>query len=217
MLAPERWLMLMDRLSLACDQSDYRALHFASSRTKCTRRRIDPATHRIDYSHEQFVSTFAIASCRVTLDNQFTHDAGCLLLGRCRALRPLGGQITIMDPTLIALALVVLLPIGWLASEFYENRSVRIALGVLAIATSFFVAFVVGSLEQLRSNTYFGDASKNLIKTTVTELGAGNSEQVLEHLKELQDKYHPTYETRAGYQELVDEYVAQFAAEDAER
>lgn len=132
-------------------------------------------------------------------------------------MQPLGGQITIMDPTLIALALVVLLPIGWLASEFHDNRSVRITLGILAIAMSFFVAFVVGSLEQLRSNTYFGDASKNLIETTLTELEAGNSEQVLDRLKKLQDKYHPTYETRASYKELVDEYVAHFTAEAAER
>jgi hypothetical protein len=128
-----------------------------------------------------------------------------------------GGQITTMDPSLIALILVVLLPIGWLASEFHDNRGIRIILGVLAIAMSFFVAFVVGSLEQLRSNTYFGDTSKSLIETTVTELEAGNSEQVLDRLKKLQDKYHPTYETRAGYKELVDEYVAQFASEDAER
>lgn len=122
-----------------------------------------------------------------------------------------------MDPSLLALILVVLLPLVWLVSEFYDSRGVRITLGMLAIAMSFLVAVVVGSLEQFRSNAYFGDASKKLIETTVTELAAGNSEQVLEHLKQLDDKYHPTYDTLAGYEELVDEYIARFAAEEAGR
>ena len=122
-----------------------------------------------------------------------------------------------MDPTLLALMLVVALPIAWIASEFRDNRSLRILFGVLAIAMSFLVAFMVGSLEQLRSNTYFGDTSKKLIETTVAELEAGNTEQVLVHLKELQAKYHPTYETRADYEDLVDAYTARFVNEDAQQ
>ncbi|MBC8350839.1 MAG: hypothetical protein H8E66_02560 [Planctomycetes bacterium] len=121
-----------------------------------------------------------------------------------------------MEPTLIALVLVVVLPLVWLASEFYDNRELRILFGVLAIAMSFLVAFVVGSLEQLRSNSYFGETSKKLIETTVTELESGNSEQVLVHLKKLQAEYHPTYEMRANYQGLVDEYAATFAGEDVQ-
>jgi hypothetical protein len=115
-----------------------------------------------------------------------------------------------MDPTLVALAFVVLLPIGWLASEFCDKRAVRIALGVLAIAMCYFVAFVVGSLERLSSNAYFGDASRKLVETTVAELEAGHADAVLAHLRELKSGYSPTYENRAEYKELVDRYAASF-------
>jgi hypothetical protein len=120
-----------------------------------------------------------------------------------------------MDPTLVALAFVVLLPISWLASEFCNRRGVRIALGVLAIAMCYFVAFVAGSLEQLSSNAYFGDASRKLVETTVAELEAGNADEVLAKLRELKSRYQPTYENRAEYKELVDRYAASFPSRKA--
>jgi len=112
-----------------------------------------------------------------------------------------------MDPVTVALVLVVVLPLGWLASEFQDNRGLRICVGVLAIAMSFFVAFVVGSLEQMRSNTYFGDASKKLIETTIYALDDGRIDEVKLGLKELAAEYQPSYETRANYDQLVSVYV----------
>lgn len=112
-----------------------------------------------------------------------------------------------MDPVTVAMVLVVVLPLGWLASEFQDNRGLRIFVGVLAIAMSFFVAFVVGSLEQMRSNTYFGDASKKMIETTIYALDDGRIDEVKLGLKELATEYQPSYETRANYDQLVALYV----------
>jgi hypothetical protein len=78
---------------------------------------------------------------------------------------------------------------------------------------SFFVAFVAGSLKSIQYNIYFGDASKKLIDTTVAQLDAGKSDEVLRQLRAVQANYHPTYENRANYKELIDAYASHFNAE----
>ncbi|HJN07423.1 MAG TPA: hypothetical protein QF564_01940 [Pirellulaceae bacterium] len=112
-----------------------------------------------------------------------------------------------MDPTIVALFLVVALPLGWFASEFRDNRGLRILLGILAIAMSFFVAFVVGSLDRLQSNIYFSEATKDLIQNTIIELENGKSDEVIAGLRELRTDFRPTYETRDDYDILVDKYI----------
>lgn len=102
---------------------------------------------------------------------------------------------------------VVAIPIAWLGSEFQERRWIRILLGSVAISLSFGVASVVGSLERFNSNAWFGEATQNLIDTTVVELEAGNNDLVLRPLKNLQKKYEPTYENRALYDHLVEQAV----------
>ncbi|WP_231943820.1 hypothetical protein [Aeoliella mucimassa] len=106
---------------------------------------------------------------------------------------------------------VVLLPILWFVSEFQDKRWPRILLGIGAIGMSYLVASAVGGVQSLGDNAYFGNASQQLVDTTVTQLEADNAEQVLKELKTLQDKYHPTYENRADYEELVEEYSQSFA------
>ena len=73
----------------------------------------------------------------------------------------------------------------------------------------FGVAFVVSSLGEIRSNIYFGDASKKLINTTISRLEAGDSARLLTDLKELKSEYKPTYETRSRYKELVETFADQ--------
>jgi len=72
---------------------------------------------------------------------------------------------------------------------------------------SFGVAWIVGSLDRLDSNTWFGAATKDLIQNTIVELENGNDERVLTELRVLRSKFHPTYESRADYDKLVAEYV----------
>ncbi len=107
----------------------------------------------------------------------------------------------------LILILVVVLPIAWIVSEFYDDRSARIGLGCCAIAMSFGVAWIVGSLDRLQSNIYFSEATKDLIQNTIVELENGKSDEVLAGLIELRSDFRPTYETRDDYDVLVDKYV----------
>jgi len=108
--------------------------------------------------------------------------------------------------------LAIGVPITWFASEFQSRRWLRLVLGCLAILLSFGIAAIVGALERWNSNAWFGNASKELVDATVTELETGNRDGVLRALKTLQRKYSPTYENRARYDVLIEETVAQMRA-----
>ena len=107
-----------------------------------------------------------------------------------------------------ALVLTIALPVLWLASEFSSSRPLRISLGILALLMSFGVAFVVGTLQRLNYNAWYGTASKKLIHSTVTEIEGGNTERLLTELKRLDAEFHPTYENRGRYDQLIDRFVA---------
>ena len=107
----------------------------------------------------------------------------------------------------LLIVLLIVLPIGRLVSEFQPRAWLRITLGVVALAMSYFVAFVVGSLTQLNYNAWYGSASSDLIDTVIANVEAGNEETLLRELKRLKDAYHPTYENRANYDKLVKEFV----------
>lgn len=113
----------------------------------------------------------------------------------------------------LVLVLAVVLPFAWFISEFQPNQLLRILLGVAAIALSFWIAGVVGKLDRMSSNTYFGTANKDLIQNTIDQLEKGNSDRVLEGLLALRSKYEPSYETRDDYHELVEQYVASISKE----
>ncbi len=108
----------------------------------------------------------------------------------------------------LILVLTVVLPIAWLASEFQNQVWLRILIGCAAIAMSFLVAYGIGSLEQLNANAWYGDASKDLIDTTIEELENGNTDKVIIKLKLLQSQFQPTYENRARYDKLIEGYVS---------
>ncbi len=107
---------------------------------------------------------------------------------------------------LIAL-LVIALPVAWLVSEFKGSQSVRRVLGILALLSSFGVAWLAGSLSRFNYNAWYGTATDELIGTIIEELDAGHVDTVKRELKVLQEEYHPTYENRAGYDELVEQFV----------
>jgi cytochrome c biogenesis protein CcdA len=107
----------------------------------------------------------------------------------------------------LILLLAVALPIAWIVSEFQDRRWLRITAGCAAIAMSFLVAAGVGSLERFNSNAWYGFASKKLIDTTVEQVERGDTERLLRELKTLQEQFQPTYENRARYDQLVDDFV----------
>ena len=107
---------------------------------------------------------------------------------------------------------VVAVPLAWLVSEFQGRTWLRTALGVAAIGMSYFVAFVVGSLTRLDYNVNYGTASAELIQTVIANLEGGNEENLLRELKSLKAQYQPTYENRANYDGLVNDFVSRMAA-----
>jgi hypothetical protein len=113
----------------------------------------------------------------------------------------------------IILLLGIALPVAWFASEFWPHRWLRLLLGSSAIGVSFLIAYGVGSLEQFNANAWYGGASQNLIDATVTELESGNTDQVLRELKALQKDFQPTYENRAKYDKLIEEYLKRLGHE----
>jgi len=107
----------------------------------------------------------------------------------------------------IVVIVIVVLPIAWLAAEFQDRRWVRITTGSAALLSVCGIAFVVGSLERLTSNSWFGGVTKTFVDGTVSELEAGRHPQVLDALLKMQTEYNPTYENRARYDELVQTYL----------
>jgi len=112
----------------------------------------------------------------------------------------------------LAFFLIVALPIAWLASEFQNQRWIRIVSGCAAIAMSFLVAYVVGSFEHLAANDWYGGASKSLIDTTIEQIETGETERLLRELKTLQEQFQPTYQNRARYDELIEEFKSRLAS-----
>ncbi|QDT71537.1 hypothetical protein I41_06960 [Lacipirellula limnantheis] len=61
--------------------------------------------------------------------------------------------------------------------------------------------------HRFESNSYYSFTSKELIESTIDGLRGGQSDNVLKELEALNKQYAPTYENRAQYQELVNEYA----------
>lgn len=106
------------------------------------------------------------------------------------------------------LLVAIMLPIAWLVSEFQPRRWVRVTLGIMAIAVSCGVTFLATAiLTRFDYNSSYGFSTKALIDTTITEIETGRTEAVVAELKQLQSEFHPTYEYKARYDELVEQTV----------
>jgi hypothetical protein len=120
------------------------------------------------------------------------------------------------SPLLIPVLLIIVgLPVAWLISEFKARAGVRFLLGVLAILSSFSVAFLAGQVNRFNYNAWYGHATKSLIDTSVEEFEQGRGDSVVAEWKDLQGRFHPTYESRADYHQLVEESVQRMKTKDA--
>jgi hypothetical protein len=117
---------------------------------------------------------------------------------------------------LAILCLVILLPVCWLVSEFQDRQWLRISLGVAALSMSYFVAYIVGALTELNYNANYGATSAKLIETVIGNVEGGNEAALLRELKQLQKQYHPTYENKANYDQLVQDFVDRMKAQQPE-
>ena len=115
---------------------------------------------------------------------------------------------------LLLLALLFGLPIGWLVSEFRGGRVLRIGLGVLALGfCSFCIWTLVSITKTFNYNAWYGGATGDLISTSVREIDEGHFDRVLVVWRSLDRQYHPTYENRAHYRELVEEATRRMRGE----
>ena len=87
----------------------------------------------------------------------------------------------------LVIVLLIVVPVGWLVSEFQPRIWLRISLGVAAISMSYFVAWLAGSLTMINYNTWYGTASTDLIETVIANVEAGNDEPLLRELKRLKE------------------------------
>jgi hypothetical protein len=109
----------------------------------------------------------------------------------------------------LLIAVLVALPIGWFVSEFWNHRPLRITLGILAIAgTTFLVGAVNQMLTTFNYNAWYGFATKKLLETSLVQIEDGHLDRVLKIWRGLNFQYHPTYENRAEYKELVEAATA---------
>jgi len=107
------------------------------------------------------------------------------------------------------LFLVVGVVVAWFASEFQGRRWLRLLLGCCALVLVGGVAGLAATLvERCNGNAWYGTASGDLIDATVAGLEKGRADEVLAELKRLRGRFQPTYENRARYDRLVEEYVA---------
>lgn len=115
-------------------------------------------------------------------------------------------------PVVATLVLVAGLIVAWLYSEFGASRGIRILLGASVLCTCPLLAFVVGSLQQLNDNAWYGDASAKLIETITTEVEENRADQLLPALRQLRSDFSPTYQNRANYDEVVTRFATEVAS-----
>jgi hypothetical protein len=109
----------------------------------------------------------------------------------------------------LLIAIVVALPIAWLASEFRGSRALRISLGILAIALMTLCAWTLNTVHtRFTYNAWYGTATGDLISTSLQQIEDGHLDRVLKVWRGLDQQYRPTYENRAHYDELVKDATA---------
>jgi hypothetical protein len=109
----------------------------------------------------------------------------------------------------LLIAIIVALPIAWLASEFRGSRALRIGLGILAIGVMAACIWALsGVLTRFNYNAWYGGATGDLISASVHQIEDGHLDRVLKVWRGLDQQYRPTYENRAHYNELVREATA---------
>jgi hypothetical protein len=113
-----------------------------------------------------------------------------------------------MLPLLILLLVVI--PMAWFVSEFSKYRSLRLVLGILAIATTTFSVWAVNDLlTTINYNSSYGTATKKLVETSIAQIEAGRQDRVLKAWRAMDVQYDATYETQPGrYVALVEDATA---------
>jgi len=130
---------------------------------------------------------------------------------RCWSVSPhvrrQGFNLVLTMRIVILLTFTAALPIAWLVAEFKASPGIRRTLGIVTILWSFGVASLVGILQDFHPNVYFTQATKDLLEASVGQLKIGKTDAVIREWTQANDKFHPTYENRAQYRQIVDQAI----------
>lgn len=108
---------------------------------------------------------------------------------------------------LVIVILLVVLPVTWLISEFQPRRWIRIVLGISSLVVVFIATQADNLSSRFEYNADYGSASSQLIDAVITNIEAGNHDGLLRELRQLKADFHPTYENRANYDTLVEQFA----------
>ena len=108
----------------------------------------------------------------------------------------------------LLLIITVGLPIAWFVSEFRgDTPGIRRTLGITALLCSFGVATLVGISQDFKANFYFTRSTKNLLEASVSQLKNGKTEAVIREWTQANNEFHPTYEDRGHYRQILDQAI----------
>lgn len=117
--------------------------------------------------------------------------------------------------TLLAIAIAVIVPLAWLVAEARRPNHLRTALGVATIAIVVAVtALVVRIGTGLEYNAWHGTATANLLRASIDATEDGHVERVVSVWRGLERRFHPTYENRGRYKELVEDATRQIRGDE---
>jgi hypothetical protein len=112
-----------------------------------------------------------------------------------------------MMQIILIVVISALLPISWIMADFRGSALRRRVIGALALLWSFGIAYMVGVLQQFDANAYYTSHTKELLDVSISQHQAGRSEAVIREWTRARDAFHPTYENRGGYREIVAEAI----------
>jgi hypothetical protein len=105
---------------------------------------------------------------------------------------------------LAILVLILTLPTTWVIAEIKNwNKPARRISGILAILCCFCVAYAAAQIVRLNYNIWYSAATAKLLDSTIAKLEQGQTEIVIQKLKDLRSKIPITYERKGNYDELV--------------
>jgi hypothetical protein len=108
---------------------------------------------------------------------------------------------------ILSLTFTVALPIAWLIADFKASPWIRRTLGIITFLWSFAIASLVGATRVFNANVYFTETTKDLLDASVRQLKDGRTEAVLREWAKADGKFHPTYENRGQYRQIVDQAI----------
>jgi hypothetical protein len=114
----------------------------------------------------------------------------------------------------IIVAMMIAVPIAWVVSESRGGRRLRNTMRILAsIVMAAWIWGLSSWLTSINNNAWYGNATRDLIRTSIQQIEDGRLDRVLKIWRGLDQQYRPNYENRGRYDELVKEATARMRGE----